>query len=177
MWAPLLLPMDDVRFGEDRAAAGEPLDGAGLPHQAGVVLQFQSQPGHLILKEGAGTSGAVFIYRKPGRGVLIQAGEEAGALAADFNGGAGFRGQQPDAEVDGWDLPSTARASHPSFSRSPAFPVMTTGQPQAPGPRLKAPPADGGRSEPPLHSGKPFFPKELSLRGKQDELQCGVSTI
>ena len=29
-----------VAAGEDRAAAGEPWDGAGLPHQAGVVLQF-----------------------------------------------------------------------------------------------------------------------------------------
>ena len=40
LYTSLLLPVDDVRFGEDRAAAGEPGDGAGLPHQAGVVLQF-----------------------------------------------------------------------------------------------------------------------------------------
>ena len=84
------------------------------PPGGDVVLQFQSQPGHLILKEGAGTSGAVFIYRKPGRGVLIQAGE-SGALAADFNGGAGFRGQQPDAEVDGWDLPQHGQGIAPLF--------------------------------------------------------------
>ena len=50
-----------------------------------------------------------------GRGVLIQAGEEAGALAADFNGGAGFRGQQPDAEVDGWDLPQHGQGIAPLF--------------------------------------------------------------
>ena len=132
---PLLLPMDDVRFGEDRAAAGEPWDGAGLPHQAGVVLQFQSQPGHLILKEGAGTSGAVFIYRKPGRGVLIQAGEEAGALAADFNGGAGFRGQQPDAEGDGWDLPQHGQGIAPLFQ--PVARVSGDDHRAAAGPRVR----------------------------------------
>ena len=57
----------------------------------------------------------MFIYRKPGRGVLIQAGEEAGALAADLNDGAGFRDQQPDAEVDGGDLPQHGQGIAPLF--------------------------------------------------------------
>ena len=60
----LLLAVDDVGLGKDCAPARQAGDGLGSGHEIGVVLDAESQPGHLILKEGASPARAVLVDRK-----------------------------------------------------------------------------------------------------------------
>ena len=76
----------------------------GLCYQFGIILDPQTQPGHLVLKKGAGAPGTVLIHCKSGRSTTIQICEETSTLTANFDGRFHFRRQQTDTAMDGGNI-------------------------------------------------------------------------
>ena len=174
----LLLTVDDVGLGKDCAPARQAGDGLGLGHEIGVVLDAESQPGHLILKEGASPARAVLVDRKLRGKFRPQTGEETGALAANLNDGPGFRRQQDHPPVDGGDIPQIGETGTDFQQPLPGAAGKdhrTTADPAVPLEKLPQQPA--GRRDRAAPVGGDFGPKQFSRRGEKYQFDGGAPAV
>ena len=99
----LLLAVDDICLGKDRASPGKTGNGSGFFHFPGIVFNPHSKAGHLIFKERAGTAGTVSADAETGsRGVQIS--NKARTLTANFHNTSSVGNKGPNSLRYGGDF-------------------------------------------------------------------------
>ncbi len=97
----LLLPVNDVRLGKNRAAARDSRHRLRARHQVGIVLDRKAKARHLVLEEGPRARGAALVHGELRHLARADPVDVAGVLSAHGNDGARVRRERGHTTGDG----------------------------------------------------------------------------